>query len=58
MKKFRKEKQVIAIYANKYVIVYHNFNSDKVREFAKNNRAKLKKEGALKVITNTGLYEF
>ena len=57
MKKIKTQKQVVAIYANKYEVVYTNANSEKVAEFAKANRNKLKKEGALKVITNTGFYE-
>ena len=57
MKKIKTQKQVVAIYANKYEVVYTNANPEKVAEFAKTNRSKLKKEGALKVITNTGFYE-
>lgn len=57
MKKIKTQKQVVAIYANKYEVVYTNANPEKVAEFAKANRSKLKKEGALKVITNTGFYE-
>lgn len=57
MKKIKKQKQVVAIYANKYKVVYTNVNPEKVAEFAKANRSRLKKEGALKVITNTGFYE-
>ena len=57
MKKIKTQKQVVAIYDNKYEIVYTNANHKKVSEFAKANRSKLKKAGALKVITNTGFYE-
>lgn len=57
MKKIKTQKQVVAIYANKYEVVYTNTNPEKVAEYAKANRSKLKKLGALKVITNTGFYE-
>ena len=57
MKKIKTQKQVVAIYANKYEVVYTNANPKKVAEYAKVNRSKLKKAGALKVITNTGFYE-
>ena len=57
MKKIKTQKQVIAIYNNKYEVVYTDANPAKVAEFAKANRSKLKKNGALKVIINTGFYE-
>ncbi len=57
MKKIKTQKQVVAIYANKYEVVYTNENSEKVAEYAKANRSKLKKAGALKVLINTGFYE-
>ena len=57
MKKIKTQKQVVAIYANKYEVVYTNANPEKVAEYAKANRGKLKKAGALKVIINTGFYE-
>lgn len=57
MKKIKTQKQVVAIYANKYEVVYTNANPEKVSEYAKANRSNLKKAGALKVITNTGFYE-
>ena len=57
MKTLIKQKQVVAIYANTYKIVYTNKDSAKVKEFCNLNRKALKKEGALKVIMNTGFYE-
>ncbi len=57
MNKIQTPKQVVAIYANKYEVVYTNKDPETVAEFAKANRSRLKKEGALKVITNTGFYE-
>jgi hypothetical protein len=57
MKILRKQKQVVAIYANHYNVVFTSINENEVKEFAVKNRAELKKQGALKVITNTGFYE-
>jgi len=57
MKKIKTQKQVVAIYANKYEVVYTDANPEKVAEYAKANRSKLKQSGALKVIINTGFYE-
>jgi len=57
MRCFKKQKQVVAIYANDYKILFTDKDELKVKKFASENRAKLKKEGALKVITNTGVYE-
>lgn len=57
MKQFIKQKQVVAIYANSYNIVFTSKNNNEVKEFALKNRKSLKKQGALKVITNIGIYE-
>jgi hypothetical protein len=57
MKAYRKQKQVVAIYHNHYDVVFTDVNAEKVAEFAKANRTILKKQGAIKVITNTGFYE-
>lgn len=57
MKKIKTQKQVVAIYANKYEVVFTNANPDKVAEYAKANRSILKQAGALKVLINTGFYE-
>jgi len=57
MKTLRKQKQVVAIYANSYSIVFTSKNENEVKEFAIKNRTQLKKQGALKVITNNGFYE-
>lgn len=56
MKRIIKQLQVVAIYDDKYVVVFTSKDDDEVKEYAKNNRAKLKRDGALKVITNTGTY--
>ena len=57
MKALKKQKQVVAIYANTYKVVFTSKNDDEVRLYANKNRCKLKKEGALKVIINKGFYE-
>jgi hypothetical protein len=51
-----KQLQVVCIYPNKYEVVFTSSNSNKVKDFAKQNRSELKKAGALKVITNIGTY--
>jgi hypothetical protein len=56
IKMFKKQKQLMAIYANKYEVVYTHANPEMVSRFAKENRSRLKKAGALKVITNIGYY--
>ena len=56
MKKIKKQKQVVVIYADKYEVIYTHTDPELVVEFAKANRKKLKKNGALKVITNYGFY--
>ena len=57
MKKIKTQKQVVAIYANKYEVVFTDANPEKVAEYVKANRRRLKKAGALKVLINTGFYE-
>jgi hypothetical protein len=58
MKTIIKQKQVVAIYENNYIIVFTSRNNLEVKEFANKNRNILKSKGALKVITNTGNYEY
>lgn len=57
MKKIKTQKQVVAIYETKYEVVYTDANPEKVSEYAKANRSRLKKLGALRVIINKGFYE-
>jgi hypothetical protein len=57
MKRYSQQKQVVAIYANSYSVLFTDKDPLKVKKFASENRSKLKKEGAIKVITNIGLYE-
>lgn len=57
MKRYSQQKQVVAIYANSYSVLFTDKDPLKVKKFASENRAKLKKDGAIKVITNIGLYE-
>lgn len=57
MKTLVKQKQVVAIYSNKYEVVFTSSNEKKVKEFALKNRKQLKANGAIKVIINTGFYE-
>ena len=51
-----KQLQVVAIYEDNYKVVFTSKVDSEVKEFAKSNRVKLKRDGALKVITNTGTY--
>ena len=53
----RKQKQVVAIYANSYKVMFTDTDNNKVAEYAKENRNTLKANGAIKVITNIGFYE-
>lgn len=57
MKTLRKQKQVVAIYTNKYEVVFTDKDDQKVKEFAIKNRKRLKENGAIKVITNIAFYE-
>jgi len=57
MKIMIKQKQVVAIYENNYKVVFTSKNENEVKEWANKNRTNLKKQGALKVITNIGYYE-
>jgi hypothetical protein len=57
MKTYIKQKQVVAIFANKYEVVFTDSDSEKVVAYARKNRKLLKNQGAIKVITNTGIYE-
>lgn len=57
MKQLIKQKQVVAIFTNSYKVVYTDKDPVKVKHFADANRNELKKQGALKVITNIGFYE-
>ena len=57
MKTLRKQKQVVVIYGNSYNVIFTSNNENEVKYFAAKNRVELKKQGALKVITNTGFYE-
>ena len=54
---YQKQRQVTAIYANKYDVLFTDPDKEKVLAFAKANRAQLKKGGALRVITNYGFYK-
>ena len=53
-----KQLQVVAIYEDNYKVVFTSKVNSEVKEFAKSNRAKLKAEGAKKVITNIGTYYY
>lgn len=55
--KYVKQRQVVAIYPHHYKVVFTDEDNQKVREFAQKNRGGLKKNGAIRVITNTGFYE-
>lgn len=57
MKSYTKQKQVVAIYDNTYKVLFTDKDPAKVIEYARLNRQQLKKDGAIKVITNTGIYE-
>ena len=54
---YTKQRQVVAIYLNKYEIVFTDKDDEKVKQFARQHQTRLKKQGAIKVITNTGYYE-
>lgn len=58
IKKAVKQLQVVAIYEDNYKVAFTSKDDAEVKEFAKNNRAKLKAEGAKKVITNIGTYYY
>lgn len=57
MTKITKQKQVVAIYANKYEVIFTDPDEEIVLAYARKHRQALKKAGALKVITNTGYYQ-
>jgi spermidine synthase len=50
-----KQLQVVAIYPNKYDVVFTDTDDSKVKEFAKQNRDAIKKKGAIKVIVNLSM---
>lgn len=48
--------QVVAIYPNKYEVLFNSREQKTVTAWAAKNRTMIKKSGALKVITNKGYY--
>jgi len=47
-----RQRQVVVIYANVYETPFTHKDENLVKKFADEHRAKYKKQGALKVITN------